>query len=115
MAQDCLFAWLKGYGGETARHAAARISASKELIERGFGKSSNIVSLKLETPLSELSPKDALATITDKVMSGELPVGDGTKLTGVIEARMKAVEVAELESRLIALEKKCHTPNCSST
>jgi len=84
--------------------AAARVSASKEIIERGFGKSGNIVSLNLETPLAELQPKDALAVVSDKVIKGELPVDDGTKLTSMIEARMRAVEVAELECRLKALE-----------
>ncbi len=86
--------------------AAARISASKELIERGFGKSSNIVSLQLETPLSGLEPKDALATISDEVMAGRLPVDDGTKLTSMIEARMRAVDLAELDERLKHLEAK---------
>jgi hypothetical protein len=84
--------------------AAARVSASKEIIERGFGKAGNIVSLNLETPLADLQPKDALAIVSDKVIKGELPVDDGTKLTSMIEARMRAVEVAELEQRLKALE-----------
>ena len=54
--------------------------------------------------MAKLQPKDALALITDKVMSGELPVDDGTKLTSMVEARIRAVEFDELEERLTALE-----------
>ena len=89
---------------DTANPAAARVSASKEIIERGYGKTGHVVSLQLDTPLAELQPKDALALITDKVMSGELPVDDGTKLTSMVEARIRAVEFDELEERLTALE-----------
>ena len=69
-----------------------------------YGKSGHVVSLQLDTPMAKLQPKDALALITDKVMSGELPVDDGTKLTSMVEASIRAVEIDELEERLTALE-----------
>ena len=84
--------------------AAARISAAKELLERGFGRSSSYVSLNLETPLSVLSPAEALAVINDKAATGEIAVDEAVKLVNLIEAKMKAVELAELETRLSALE-----------
>lgn len=84
--------------------AAARVSAAKELLERGFGRSSNLLSVNLDHPLSGLTPEDAMKKVTDLVTGGQLPVEDGTKLTSMIEARMKAVELADIESRLNALE-----------
>lgn len=89
---------------DDATPAAARVAASKELIERGFGRTGNVVSLELETPLSALDPDKAISSITDAVAAGELAVDDGTKLVAMIESRMRAVELAELEKRLAALE-----------
>lgn len=84
--------------------AAARVSASKEIIERGYGKSGNIVHVGFETPLSDKEPADALRAIVDKVVGGEISIDDGTKLTSMIEARTRVVEMAELEVRLSELE-----------
>lgn len=84
--------------------AAARVSASKEIIERGFGKSGNIIVLNFNPPISKMEPKDAIASIADKVTGGELPIDDGAKLTSMIEARIRAVEVADMEARLKELE-----------
>lgn len=86
--------------------AAARISAAKELLERGYGKSGNFATLALDTPLSEIAPAEALGLIADHVTDGDLAIDEGVKLTGIIESRIKAVEVAELETRLKALEAK---------
>lgn len=88
--------------GETP--AAARVSAAKELLERGFGRSGNYVSLNLDQPLSELSPGEAMKTIGDSVAANELSVDDGQKLISLVEARTKAVELDQLKKQLEALE-----------
>ncbi len=84
--------------------AAARVSAAKELLERGFGRSNNYVSIELDKPLSELTPAEAINKISDNIAANEVSLEDGQKLVGIIEARIKAVELAELESRLTELE-----------
>ncbi len=84
--------------------AAARITAAKELLERGFGRPGSYAALELDTPLSEQQPKEAIAAITDAVTGGAISVEEGQRLVAMIEARIKAVELAELESRLTELE-----------
>ena len=84
--------------------AAARISAAKELLERGYGKAGSYAALELETPLSELTPKDAIGIISDKAATGAISMEEGQKLVGMIEARIKAIELAEVDARLSALE-----------
>ena len=85
---------------------AARISAAKELIERGFGRPGSYATLELEIPLSELSPKEAIATVTDSTAAGAISIEEGQRLVAMIEARIKAVEFSELEQRLSELESK---------
>ena len=86
--------------------AAARISAAKELLERGYGKSGSYAALELETPLSELTPKDAIGIISDKAATGAISIEEGQRLVGMIEARIKAVELAEIDARISALENR---------
>ncbi len=85
--------------------AAARITAAKELLERGFGRSGSYAALELDTPLSELQPREAISAITDAVTAGTIALEEGQRLVGMIEARIKAVELSEVEDRLTALEK----------
>lgn len=84
--------------------AAARVSAAKELIERGFGRSGCYADLELDTPLSELVPAQAIGVIGDKVANGKLSIDEGQRLVGIVEARIKAVELAEIEDRLSKIE-----------
>ena len=84
--------------------AAARISAAKELLERGYGKPGTYAALELKTPLSELSPKDAIGIISDKAATGAISMEEGQRLVQMIEAHIKAIELAEVEERLTALE-----------
>ena len=86
--------------------AASRIAAIKEVLERAQGKSTNFLTTEFDPALSSLTPKEALSTITDKVTQNLISVDEGTKLTSMIEARIKAVEMTELEERLKALETK---------
>jgi len=84
--------------------AAARISAAKELVERSFGKPGSYAALELKTPLSELSPKEAIGIISDSAATGTISIEEGQRLVAMIEARIKAIELDELEQRLSALE-----------
>ncbi len=90
----------------TETPAAAKVSAARELLERGFGKSGSYAALELETPLSELSPKDAIGIISDGAATGEISLDEGQRLVSLIEARIKAVELAEVDERITALENK---------
>ncbi len=90
--------------GSDETPAAARISAAKELLERGYGKSGSYAAMELDAPLSELSPKEAIATISDSAATGAISLEDGQRLVAMIDARIKAVELAEVEARLAALE-----------
>ena len=85
---------------------ASRVQAANALLDRGYGKSVNVITVEFDPPLSQQSPADAVAAITDKVTAGELPIDEGQKLTSIIESRIKAVELAELDDRLKALEGK---------
>ena len=84
--------------------AASRITAIKEVLERAHGKSTSFITSEFDPPLSSMTPKDSLSTITDKVTQNLISVEDGTKLTSMIESRMRAVEMADLEERLKKLE-----------
>lgn len=86
--------------------SAARVSAAKELIERGYGKAGNHVDLELKTPLSKTTPANAIEVITDKVSEGVISTSDGQRLIGLIVARIKAVEVDDLNERVKLLETK---------
>ena len=86
--------------------AAARISAAKELLERGFGRPGSYAALDLDTPLSELTSKEAIGVISDKAATGTISLEDGQRLVAMIEARIKAVELSEVEDRITALEKE---------
>ena len=103
---DDAIATLVNLMSDAETPAAARVSASKELLERGFGKPSNTIQMTLKTPLSAMSPKEALETITDQVTESAISVDDGAKLTSMIEARIRAIEVAELDERQTKLEGK---------
>lgn len=63
--------------------------------------------------LPTLPPTDTAAGISaasvavlEAVSSGELTPGEGATLSGILEARRKALETEELEARIAALEAK---------
>jgi hypothetical protein len=49
---------------------------------------------------------DAQAAILHAVAAGELTPGEASTLSGIVEARRKAVETAELEQRIAQLENR---------
>jgi hypothetical protein len=84
--------------------AAARISTAKELLERGFGRPGSYAAMELGKPLSELQPKEAISVVTDATKAGAISLEEGQRLVAVIEVRIKAIELSEVEDRLTALE-----------
>ncbi len=90
--------------GDEEAPAAARISAAKELLERGNGRSGSYAALQLDTPLSELSPKDAIGIISDGAAIGAISLEEGQRLVGMIQARIEAIELDEMDARVTALE-----------
>jgi hypothetical protein len=58
----------------------------------------------LDKPLSEIQPKEAIGVISDATATGSISLEEGQRLVGLIEARIKAVELSEVEERLTALE-----------
>ncbi|MCK2097121.1 DUF5681 domain-containing protein [Thauera aromatica] len=49
---------------------------------------------------------EAQAAILRAVAAGEILPGEAATLTGIVESRRKAIETAELENRITALEQK---------
>ncbi|HRE18377.1 MAG TPA: hypothetical protein PLW86_15135 [Rhodocyclaceae bacterium] len=49
---------------------------------------------------------EAQQAILQAVAAGDLLLGEGTALAGIVEARRKAVETLQLEQRITALETK---------
>lgn len=84
--------------------ASSRVAAAKEFLERGYGRPGSYVHLETEKPLSELEPKEALALISNEATIGNISMEKATRLTNLIEARIKAIEIAELEERIRGLE-----------
>ena len=82
------------------------MQAINALVDRTDGKPDRTLNLELSKKLSEIDPSKAIAQIADLVTVGELSPDEGVKLTGIIESRIKAIEIVELESRLKALETK---------
>lgn len=80
------------------------IAAINSLVDRLDGKPTNLTILPLEKAISEMSPEDAIKSVTDCVAQGELPPQQGQQIITMIEARIKAVELVEIESRLTELE-----------
>ena len=82
------------------------MQAINALVDRTDGRPDRTLNLELAEKLSKIDPCQAIAQIADLVAEGELSPDEGVKLTGIIESRIKAVEIVELEIRLKALEAK---------
>ena len=76
------------------------------LADRLEGKPSHSLEMKLEVPLSAMTPAEAFGVITDAVSTGEIEPQQGQQLASLIEARIKAVELVEMEERLSELENR---------
>ena len=62
------------------------------------------VSLALPSTSTAAGIVEAQAAILQAVAVGDLMPGEATALAGIVEARRKAIETAELEVRILALE-----------
>lgn len=62
------------------------------------------ISLTLPNTSDAAGVAEAQAAILEAVAVGDLMPGEATALAGIVEARRKAIETAELEARIAALE-----------
>jgi hypothetical protein len=69
-------------------------------------KAGSYATLELETPLSELSPKEAICIISDKVAAGAVSLEDGQCLVAMVEAQIKAIELDQIDARITEVEKR---------
>lgn len=80
------------------------LQAINALMDRLDGKPVTTVKLNLTNSLSDMTPDDAIGVIADHVASGEISPQEGQQLTGIIEAKIKAIDVVEIDRRLSELE-----------
>ena len=80
------------------------VAAIREIADRLDGKPASIIRLQLQRKLSTMNAAEAMNAIADAVAEGEIAVDDGRHLSALIESRMRAVEINEIEQRLAALE-----------
>lgn len=64
------------------------------------------VRLSLPDVSSATGVAEAQGAILQAVAAGEILPGEATALTGIVESRRRAIETAELEARIAALEDK---------
>ncbi len=62
------------------------------------------ITLALPNTISAAGIVEAQAAILEAVAVGDILPGEATALAGIVEARRKAIETAELEARIAALE-----------
>jgi hypothetical protein len=67
------------------------------------------VSFPLSTIETATDVSKALETVLASVARGELTPDEATVIAGVIEVKRKAIETAELESRVLAIEQRIRT------
>ena len=75
------------------------------LADRLEGKPSHSLEMNLEVPLSAMTPAEAFGVVTDAVSNGEINPQQGQQLASLIEAKIKVVEIVEMEERLTKLER----------
>jgi hypothetical protein len=113
--RDALMAEVRaGDGGsdalaDIARQLVARALSGDHqsiglLVDRLEGRPVASPSLDLQTPLSQLNPADALGAIADAVATGQISPQEGQQMASLIESRIKAIEMVDLERRLSELE-----------
>ncbi len=80
------------------------LQAINALVDRLDGKPVTTVKLDLTNSLSSMKPDEAIGAIADHVAAGEISPQEGQQLTGIIEAKIKSIDMADLERRLSQLE-----------
>ena len=83
------------------------LSAARLVLERLLPPAKERpISLALPSTDTARGIAEAQQAILQAVAAGDLLLGEGTALAGILEARRKAVETLELETRISALEGK---------
>ena len=82
------------------------LQAITAVADRLDGKPVRTIALSLTKPLSDMNASEAFSAIADCVSYGEITTQEAQQLAGLVEARVKAIELLELENRLKALETK---------
>jgi len=90
-----------------ARSESVRVSAIRELLDRGYGKAT-LPPVHFELPVlaSAGDASKAIAAITAAVAHGEIAAAEAADLSRLIETFTKAIEANEIERRLQALEER---------
>jgi hypothetical protein len=88
-----------------ARSESVRVSAIRELFDRGYGKATSPpVHFELPGLASASDASKAMAAITAAVAAGALTPCEAGELSRLVDVYLKALEVAEIEKRVRALE-----------
>jgi hypothetical protein len=88
-----------------ARSEGVRVSAIRELFDRGYGKATSPpVLFELPRLASASEASKAMAAITAAVAAGALTPCEAGELSRLVDVYLKALEVAEIEKRVRALE-----------
>lgn len=83
------------------------LSAARLVLERLLPPAKERpISLALPSTDTAGGIAEAQQAILQAVAAGDLLLGEGTALAGIVEARRKAVETLQLEQRITALETK---------
>ena len=86
---------------------AARVAAANALLDRGYGRPGSMsVRFKLPELSSAADASNAIAALAAAVSCGELSPAEASELSKLVETYVKAIEAAEIEHRLQALEER---------
>lgn len=91
---------LAQIAGDQAQPPAARVSACRELLDRGFGKPSAVIGIAV--PQGSLA--DQGQSIIAAATTGALPLDHLSALMGALSAQAKLHETTELLQRLETIE-----------
>lgn len=91
---------LAEIAGDQTQPPAARVSACRELLDRGFGKPSAVIGVALPSG----SAADQGQAVINAATAGELPLDHLSVLMGALSAQVRIVETSELVKRMDALE-----------
>jgi len=88
-----------------ARSEAVRISAIRELFDRGYGKApSPLVHFELPVIGSTSDAANAIAGVVSSVSRGEISLAEAADVSRLVEVYAKTLESSEYDKRLRALE-----------
>ena len=97
---------LEENGDGKAQSETARISAIGMIIDRAYGKAlpGRLVSIDLPETATVEGVTKAVSTIVQAAARGEITPGEASDLCGILEAQRRAIELSDIERRVLALE-----------